>query len=144
MSPVDVQELRRLVAAGTPGPWGVEQTEDANWVGPMRACGDGKVERIVVHTDRGGLRPDVLARNDANAAAVAALVNAAPAILDEIEAARQAQTALALAGFGGGLVEQVVAVLGIIRELRRPLDAAQLRGRIHNDTEALKKMGACL
>lgn len=67
----------------TPGPWGVEQTGDTNWIGPLR--GNGKVAEIVCSTDREGLKRSALERNDANAH----LIAAAPDMLDTLRAARE-------------------------------------------------------
>lgn len=87
--PVDIARLRELLAKATPGPWGVERTDKDNWIGPMRRSGDGKVAEIVCDTDRNGLYPEYLQRNDANADLIAALRNAAPALLDELERLRK-------------------------------------------------------
>lgn len=65
-------EQTTITQQHTPGPWGIEQTDCTNWIGPLRA--DGKVEAIVADTDREGLREDVLIRNDADAR----LISAAP------------------------------------------------------------------
>ena len=51
----------------TPGPWGIERTDNRNWVGPMRTSGDGKIKIIVVDTIRDGLTDEARERNDANA-----------------------------------------------------------------------------
>jgi hypothetical protein len=69
-------ENQPIRAQHTPGPWGIERTNDTNWIGPLRTSGDGKVAAIVCSTDREGLRPDVLARNDADAAFIVRAVNA--------------------------------------------------------------------
>jgi hypothetical protein len=61
----------------TPGPWGVEQTLEHNWIGPMRH--NGKVDQIVCHTEREGLKDSIIARNDANAQ----LIASAPDLLRE-------------------------------------------------------------
>jgi hypothetical protein len=66
----------------TPGPWGIEQTNDTNWIGPLRA--DGKVAFVVADTDREGLKPEALERNDANAH----LLAAAPDLYEALEEAR--------------------------------------------------------
>lgn len=59
----------------TPVPWGIEQTEGRNWIGPMRP-NDGKVDRIVFWNDRGGeVKPNVAAQRDADAAHVVRCVN---------------------------------------------------------------------
>lgn len=68
----------------TPAPWGVEQTEDTNWVGPLRA--DGKCHTIVCYTDREGLKDSAREINDANAH----LIAAAPLLLEALEAMREA------------------------------------------------------
>lgn len=58
-------------AQPTQGPWGIEQTDENNWIGPMRPDGR-KVSEIVCHTDREGLNVSALNRNDANARLIAA------------------------------------------------------------------------
>lgn len=56
----------------TPGPWGVERTDNHNWVGPMRPGGQ-KVASVVVSLERGtGLTPAASNRSDADAALIAA------------------------------------------------------------------------
>lgn len=62
----------------TPGPWGIEQTNNCNWIGPMRRAPSRKVKELVVHTDREGLTIDALAKSDANAR----LIAAAPDLLE--------------------------------------------------------------
>lgn len=58
-------------------PWGIEQTEATNWIGPLRVDGK-KIDEVVCHIERDGLAPDSLARNDANAR----LIAAAPELLE--------------------------------------------------------------
>lgn len=58
----------------TPTPWGIERTEDANWIGPLRE-GSHKIKHIIAHTDRGDLKPEYVALNDANADFVVRAVN---------------------------------------------------------------------
>lgn len=58
------------VSGHTPGPWGVEQTETTNWIGPMRRHGK-KVAQIVASTNRKDLKPEYLVRNDADAVLLA-------------------------------------------------------------------------
>lgn len=67
-------------AKHTPGPWGIEQTESSNWIGRMRLDGSGKVSELVTSTDRAHLKPEALARNDANAR----LIAAAPELLETL------------------------------------------------------------
>ncbi|WP_414613948.1 hypothetical protein [Stenotrophomonas muris] len=56
----------------TPGPWGIEQTDDTNWIGFMRPH-DGKVELIVCTTARDFmLKDEAREQNDANARLIAA------------------------------------------------------------------------
>ncbi|HHA2880671.1 hypothetical protein [Stenotrophomonas maltophilia] len=56
----------------TPGPWGIEQTDDTNWIGFMRPDGK-KVELIVCTTSRDNFfKPETQERNDANARLIAA------------------------------------------------------------------------
>lgn len=64
----------------TPGPWGIEQTDTANWIGPMRPDGV-KIAEIVADTDRDGLTDEAMERNDANAR----LIAAAPELLEALE-----------------------------------------------------------
>jgi hypothetical protein len=68
----------------TPGPWGVEQTDDTNWVGPLRRSGDGKVFGVVCSTDREGLQPNVRRRHDANARLIAAAPELRQALLEVV------------------------------------------------------------
>ena len=63
----------------TPGKWGVEQTPERNWIGPMRSDGR-KINEIVCSTDREGLREDAVAENDANARLIAAAPELAEAL----------------------------------------------------------------
>lgn len=64
----------------TPGPWGIEQTDDTNWIGFMRPH-DGKVELIVCTTARDfTLKDGAREQNDANAR----LIAAAPELLDAL------------------------------------------------------------
>lgn len=56
----------------TKGPWGIEQTDDTNWIGFMRPH-DGKVELIVCTTARDfTLKDEAREQNDANARLIAA------------------------------------------------------------------------
>ncbi|MDZ5813883.1 hypothetical protein U4I65_02380 [Stenotrophomonas maltophilia] len=65
----------------TPGPWGIEQTDDTNWIGFMRPDGR-KVELIVCTTQRDNFfKPDVQDKNDANAR----LIAAAPELLEALK-----------------------------------------------------------
>lgn len=63
-------ELLEIASKRTPGKWGVEQTENTNWVGPMRPRGP-KINEIVVSTDRENLVPETILRNDNNARFIA-------------------------------------------------------------------------
>ena len=57
--------------AFTPGPWGVEHTDEKLWVGPMRAEG-GKVADVVAPIEWGrDYRPDFLSKQEANAHLIA-------------------------------------------------------------------------
>lgn len=67
----------------TPGPWGIEQTDDTNWIGPLRV--DGKINEIVASTDRKGLRDDIRSVNDANALLMAASPDLLTVALDAVE-----------------------------------------------------------
>lgn len=62
----------------TPGPWGIEQTGDTNWIGFMRPHDPRKVELIVCTTSRESLTDEALTRNDSNAR----LISAAPELLE--------------------------------------------------------------
>lgn len=66
------------MSAHTPGPWGIEQTDDTNWIGFMRPH-DRKVELIVCTTARDfTLKDEAREENDANAR----LIAAAPELLE--------------------------------------------------------------
>lgn len=78
----------------TPGPWGIEKTKETNWIGPMRRSRDGKVAEIVCDTDRDGLTPDAIARNDANARLIAAAPDLLAACKAALLASMQWETAL--------------------------------------------------
>lgn len=65
----------------TPGPWGIEQTDDTNWIGFMRPHDPKKVELIVCTTSRDSLTDEALAKNDANAR----LIAAAPEMLEALK-----------------------------------------------------------
>lgn len=56
----------------TEGPWGIEQTSDKNWIGPLRQSGDGKIDSIVCSTERGSLTEAAQMSSDANAELIAA------------------------------------------------------------------------
>jgi len=58
----------------TPTPWGIERTPSTNWIGPLRK-NSHKVDRIVVHTDRDGLKDDAIFLNDADADFIVKAVN---------------------------------------------------------------------
>lgn len=65
----------------TPGPWGIEQTDDTNWIGFMRPDGR-KVELIVCTTSRDNFfKPETQEQNDANAR----LIAAAPELLEALK-----------------------------------------------------------
>ncbi|WP_262219722.1 hypothetical protein [Stenotrophomonas maltophilia] len=66
----------------TPGPWGIERTDDTNWIGFMRPNDPKKVELIVCTTSRESLTDEALARNDADAR----LIAAAPELLEAVVA----------------------------------------------------------
>ncbi|WP_164241985.1 hypothetical protein [Stenotrophomonas maltophilia] len=72
----------------TPGPWGIEQTDDTNWIGFMRPDGK-KVELIVCTTSRDNFfKPETQERNDANARLIAAapeLLEALKGLLDDVQ-----------------------------------------------------------
>lgn len=65
----------------TPGPWGIERTDDTNWIGFMRPHDPNKIELIVCTTSRESLTDEALARNDANAQ----LISAAPDLLEALQ-----------------------------------------------------------
>jgi hypothetical protein len=69
---LDIPALRRLLAEATPGPWV-----------PVHHPGEDPLEWLVMFPDG----EDASVLNEANAALIAALVNAAPALLDRVEAA---------------------------------------------------------
>lgn len=64
----------------TPWPWGIEQTDDRNWIGFMRPDGR-KVELIVCHTDRYSFTKEARERSDADAR----LIAAAPELLEALD-----------------------------------------------------------
>lgn len=78
------QEGRVMDAKHTPGPWGIEETNGTNWIGPMRKSGDGKIAEIVCDTDRDRLTPEAIERSDANAR----LIAAAPELLAALKELR--------------------------------------------------------
>lgn len=65
-----------------PPPWGIERTEYANWIGPMRKDESGKVAEIVCSIDRHQLTPAALGRNDANADLIVRAVNSHEALIE--------------------------------------------------------------
>lgn len=70
------------MADWTPGPWGIEQTPDTLWVGPMRPDGD-KVAGIVVYLPTG---EEYLAEYQGRQFANARLIAAAPELLEALAA----------------------------------------------------------
>jgi hypothetical protein len=89
----------------TPGPWRVEQTSANNWIGPGRPS--GKVENVVCSIDRNGLKPEALARNDANAR----LIAAAPELLAAAHAAWHALKSYQYGNAAPDLAADCAAVL---------------------------------
>ncbi len=71
-------ELLDIAEKRTQGTWGIEQTDTANWIGPMRRDGR-KIDTIIADTDREGLWPSSLQRNDNNAAFIASCAGPAEA-----------------------------------------------------------------
>ena len=71
-------------ATHTPLPWGIEQTNRRNWIGPMRTDG-AKVSEIVTSTDREGLIDSSKDRNDANAALIVRAVNCHHEMLEALK-----------------------------------------------------------
>lgn len=70
-----------MSAAHTPGPWGIEQTKDMLWVGPLRPDGR-KVDAVVVGLNiDADLKPEAALRQYRNAR----LIAAAPALLEACE-----------------------------------------------------------
>lgn len=86
------RELLAIAEKRTPGKWGIEQTKNNNWIGPMRKNGDGKISIIVCETDRDGLRAECIKENDADALFVASCAGPAEsgwrATIAAIESAR--------------------------------------------------------
>lgn len=71
-----------VMSKHTPGPWGIEQTDDTNWIGFMRPDGK-KVELIVCTTSRDNFfKPETQEQNDANAR----LIAASPELLRALQA----------------------------------------------------------
>lgn len=82
----------------TPEPWGIEDTGDDLWVGPMRKDGGGKIASIVFHICMEGILEESKARDRANAARIVACVNS-------------------LAGINPDAVQQMVKALEDIQQL---------------------------
>lgn len=78
---IDVSALRALLAAATPGPW----TEDD---GSLYGPNDGAVAHIARHASMHTVMATGEDWSHADAALIAAAVNALPALLDELEALR--------------------------------------------------------
>ena len=99
---MDTKTLKALLDKATSGEWGVENTGNSSWIGPMRT--DGKVAKIVVKVDTDqSYRVDILPEKSANAAAIVAAVNwcrtTGIAAADERDALRAALfSAIALIG----------------------------------------------
>lgn len=86
----------------TPIPWGIEQTEDKNWVGPMRDFGH-KVKEIVFSLERGEeLKFHVRARADANAEFICLAVNNFKPMREAIQALVDLYADLVKSGDCGG------------------------------------------
>lgn len=77
-------DLRQLEAAATPGPWkvGFEDGSGSTWI----TVDDGEAEVVSGTADSWGVPQGVL--DPADAALIAALRNAAPYLLDVVDAAR--------------------------------------------------------
>ncbi len=90
-----VENLRALLAAGTPGPWayrmgGIVQLTDSGQGYPLDYYPDS---RDVITCDRDG---DMI-MSDPDASLIVAAVNALPGLLDEIERLRADNEALRIA-----------------------------------------------
>lgn len=82
---MNIEKLTRIKAAlshvielaekATPTPYGIEQTNNRNWVGPMRSDGSVKIREVIVSLDREGLKPESLVKNDNNASYIAHACN---------------------------------------------------------------------
>lgn len=84
LTPADLTELRRLLAAATPGPWRKSKNTLAHVVAE---CGGGvRVAQCGDHADR-ELRRFNGERWNADAALIAALVTAAPRLIEMAERA---------------------------------------------------------
>lgn len=97
MSELDTRALRALMEKATPGPWGKTPHEEKNDVCIWKPDGSwlanvGNWARCTIVVDGELVAPDnietIEVEHDANAALIVALVNAAPALLDEVDALR--------------------------------------------------------
>lgn len=92
----DLEELERLLAAATPGPWEAGRMDTESYsadYGPWKAV-YAEDPRGGVHKPTGELLPYQVARGDgdecrANATLIAALRNAAPALIAEVRRLRE-------------------------------------------------------
>jgi hypothetical protein len=106
---VNLDELRELVSEASPGPWDADNDEGySQW--KVRA-NDGEGYLVVVGDS---------AKTDANARMVEAALNAMPALLAELQAARDLRSA----------VDSLTSVMPVIRSHR-------LYNEYHNVTQAL-------
>lgn len=92
MTKDQLKELERLRGEATGREWVVEQTKMANYIGTPK--GGGKVNAIVVSFEREYLKPDALKQVDADAQYIAALHNAAPALIEAAEQRDKLHSAL--------------------------------------------------
>lgn len=67
----------------TPTPWGIEDTGDNLWIGPLRKDGSGKIAVIVFHICMEGIPDEHKACDRANAAYIVSCVNACAGINPE-------------------------------------------------------------
>jgi len=77
-----MQTLKDLLAAASPLPWTVEETDSSLWVGIPK---DEKLGEIVYGVDLREWRPVHSSRAKANAAFLVRMVNAAPAVLEYMQ-----------------------------------------------------------
>jgi hypothetical protein len=105
----EVKRLRELIAAATPGEWSARLLSRNSW---------GIYQTADVNDHRQLMRTPSSIRGRANAAVVAAVVNALPALLDRIEVLEVALTAIVrqLSSFGlHGPQRDAATVLSIAR-----------------------------
>jgi len=93
----------------TPLPWGIERTENDIWIGPLRKCGDGKIETIVGHFCTEGYKDEYIQRQLADAELIVRSVNAKD---DLVAVAEHYLDSLAIGGkTSGKTIEMIRAAI---------------------------------